>query len=287
MKSHTTLIVTLFGLVLIAVVFFPASRLVGPTHASPDPCDVDEDGYTSSSCQGGNDCNDYDPAVNPGAEEICNDSVDNDCDGDTDFAARQIACANMQWVWLPDDCLCSSATPIIVDMGGDGCRMTDALRGVDFDINGDGHKERLSWTVGDAEEGFLTLDRNGNGQIDGGTELFGNFTAQPASPEKNGFLALAEYDKPGNGGNGDGMISVNDSVFTSLRLWEDRNHDGASTPTELHTLGDYSINAIELKYRTSNKSDSHGNVFRYRAKVHSLRGPSAGRWVWDVVLLAQ
>src|ERR1044072_3571095 len=287
MKSHMTLIITLLGLVLLAVLLLPANHLVGPTHASPDPCDQDEDGYTSTSCQGGNDCNDYDPYVNPGAEEICGDPVDNDCDGDTDFAWRQAACAAQQWVWLPEDCLCSMATPIVLDMGGNGCRFTDAPRGVDFDINSDGRKEHLSWTAADADDAFLALDRNGNGQIDGGTELFGNFTAQPASPERNGFIALAEFDKSANGGNEDGMISTNDAVFSSLRLWEDRNHNGASEPVEMKLLTHYSVTAIELKYRTSNKSDMYGNVFRYRAKIHSLLGPSAGRWVWDVVLLAQ
>jgi hypothetical protein len=82
MKSHT-LIITLLGLGLIAALSLPASHLVGPTHASPDPCDQDEDGYISNSCEGGNDCNDFDPSINPAATEICTDGVDNDCDGDT------------------------------------------------------------------------------------------------------------------------------------------------------------------------------------------------------------
>ena len=287
MKSHMTLIVTLLGLVLIAALSLPANHLIGPTLASPDPCDLDEDGYTSTSCEGGDDCNDFNSSINPGATEICTDGLDNDCDGDTDMEARQIACANQQWVWLPDECLCSSATPIVLDMMGNGCRFTDAPGGVDFDINSDGRTERLSWTAADSDEAFLALDRNGNGLIDGGAELFGNFTAQPSTPHPNGFIALAEFDKSSNGGNEDGMISANDAVFSSLRLWEDSNHNGASEPAEIHSLADQSIIAIELRYRTSNKSDMYGNVFRYRAKVHDLRGPKAGRWVWDVVLLAQ
>ena len=70
------------------------------------------------------------------------------------------------------------------------------------------------------------LDRNGNGTIDDGTELFGDVTAQPDPPageKKNGFRALAEYDMTSNGGNGNGQIDSGDSVFASLRLWQQQS----------------------------------------------------------------
>ena len=236
-------------------------------------------GYTGSLAYGGSCCR-ADCSVSelgdPGGFTCgnCWDSADNDCDNTWDFGDSD--CANCQ------------PSPVLVDVRGDGFSLGDAAGGVAFDISGTGRPARVAWPTGD--DAWLALDRDGNGRIDGGTELFGNFTPQPAPPagqERNGFLALAVFDRAEGGGNGDGLIDGRDSIFPSLRLWQDADRDGISQPAELHALPSLDVVRIHLSYKESKRTDAYGNRFRYRAKVDDARGAKAGRWAWDVFLFAR
>jgi hypothetical protein len=238
----------------------------------------------------------------PNRDQLCNSASGNTHSDPTptpivlacDPTARQECYYLWTWTWDEDSCTCycdenlGCFTPVLVDVNGNGFDMTDAAGGVNFDMASNGVPARMSWTAVGSDDAWLVLDRNGDGVVNNGAELFGNATSQPTPPvgvNKNGFNALAEYDKAANGGNGDGVISDADVVFASLRLWQDVNHNGVSEPTELHTLQNLGLKILDLDYSQSKRTDEFGNKFRYRSKVKDTHGAQVGRWAWDVFLV--
>lgn len=188
--------------------------------------------------------------------------------------------------WVPGsyNC-CQQVCPLLIDMSGDGFLMTSLEGGVEFDMNGDGRRDRIAWTTAGGNDGWLAIDLNNNGTIDSGKELFGNFSQQVPTQTPNGFLALAEFDKPANGGNADGRISSADSVYSKLLIWVDSDHDGRSIPAEITRWVSTGLE-IDLRYHESRRKDEFGNEFRYWSLLRGGRGSLASRKIVDVFLVA-
>lgn len=179
---------------------------------------------------------------------------------------------------------CAVNDPIVVSLADSRYELTDRDGGVHFDLGDTGSTEQVPWTEIDSDEAFLMLDRNGNGRVDSGRELFGDATPQHPSDQPNGFRALAVYDDVLSGGNEDGRLSALDAIYPQLRLWWDRDHDGLSDAGELVTLEAAGLTWIDLAYEESGRVDRHGNAFRFRAQAGWEQG--GARLIWNVFLNA-
>ncbi len=177
-------------------------------------------------------------------------------------------------------------SPIVIDVLGEGFHLTSLPNGVKFTFRPGESPRQTSWTAPGYSNGWLALDRNGNGKIDDATELFGDLTPQPASANPNGYKALALFDSPEEGGNGNGKIDPGDAVFSRLRVWVDRNHNGVSEPNELLTLVQAGIRWIGLDYTEKSFVDRFGNQFRFEAKISDKNGDEDGR-CYDVLLVVE
>jgi hypothetical protein len=181
---------------------------------------------------------------------------------------------------------CTTGSPIIIDVANEGFHLTGLSEGVRFPNEIGDAPANISWTDPRFHNAWLALDRNGNGTIDALSELFGNYTPQPPSSDKNGFAALAVFDDPKNGGNGDGIIDPEDAVYSSLRLWVDKNQDGISQPEELFRLPEAGLFSISLHYQNDSRTDQYGNQFRYKSSIVDLEDRSR-EGCYDVFLLEE
>jgi hypothetical protein len=182
-------------------------------------------------------------------------------------------------------------SPLLFDRDGDGFHLTSAADGVLFDIDADGVLDRVAWTRLESGDAWLAYDRNGNGRIDDGSELFGNRTPayqqQRMLTARNGFEALGFMQSPEYGQSyADDVIDARDTVFGRLLLWTDANHNGISEVEEIETAADAGLVTVGLQYAERKRRDQHGNEFRLRGESTWLndRGKARNAAVWDVWL---
>jgi len=145
--------------------------------------------------------------------------------------------------------------PLILDLDGDGLETIpfNENRPIYFDLDADGLKTGTGWVSPD--DGFLVLDRNGNGIIDDGTELFGDATPlKKGKKASDGFAALAAEDT-----NRDGHVNFADKNWQNLRVWRDLNQDGISQTDELFTLGSLGIYELDVKKTKNSQVLKNGN----------------------------
>lgn len=168
--------------------------------------------------------------------------------------------------------------PLALDLDGNGIRTVAAnqFSGSLFDHDGDGIRTASGW-VG-KEDGLLVYDRNGDGIINNGSELFGDAThLKNGGTAEHGFAALADLDD-----NGDGKIDAADKAFSSLRVWRDLNQDGISQEGELLTLEQAKVQSLSTQFSNTNRSLGDGNTLAQEGSYTTTDGQT--RQMGDLLL---
>jgi hypothetical protein len=169
--------------------------------------------------------------------------------------ANELAASNLQNDFALAQNFVRPRDPLVLDLDGDGIETVGASssRPVLFDGDGDGIKTGTGWIA--ADDGFLVLDRDGNGTIDSGRELFGDSTQlRDGRTAADGFAALADQDS-----NADGRVTAADAAWSQLRVWRDLNQDGESQTNELFGLEQFGINGLTLAKTANSQWLANGN----------------------------
>jgi hypothetical protein len=165
----------------------------------------------------------------------------------------------------------------MLDLGGTGIHTTAAAQGVNFDLMGTGTSAQWGWAA--QGTGLLVMDRNHDGVINDGTELFGVATQTAAGTRAgNGFAALAQEDS-----NHDGIINAQDAHWKDLKVWVDANHDGKTDAGELKSLAELGIVSLNLDAKAGSAVD-HGNLL---GLVSSYTSADGSQHAMDDVWLAR
>jgi hypothetical protein len=175
-------------------------------------------------------------------------------------------------------------SPLVLDLSGDGVKATSLEDGINFDIDADGSQNKVAWLEGNGvtknDDVFLVRDRNGNGIIDNGNELFGTSTIlRDGNLPVNGFIALKELDS-----NRNGVIDEKDEDFQILQVWNDFNGNGLSEEYELSPLSDVA-QSIDLDFVGLNQLDEHGNKIMAASTFLNLQGEE--RPIVDIFFLVE
>jgi hypothetical protein len=174
-----------------------------------------------------------------------------------------------EYSWAEDDC----NTPLVLNFDGAPLTFT-AATAASFDITGAGECVSTDWPT----LPWLALDRDGDGSIESGRELFGNGSVLASGTRaSHGFEALAEFDA-----NHDGTIDAADPVFAELVLWADDDGDRRGELAEMTPVGNFGLVAIHLDVAVRGECDGRGNCGRERASFE-FRGPTGELRTGEVV----
>ena len=165
----------------------------------------------------------------------------------------------------PNEDLPETYDPIVIDFNKNGVTSTRLDNTVYFDHDNNGFAEATAWI--EKDDGLLAMDKNNNGKIDNGNELFGNHTISNTAygytdkKATNGYEALKAYDL-----NGDNVIDEKDEIFNKLKIWKDTNSNGITDEGELSSLADNNIKSIDLNYKEIT-IDENSNTVKQSSKV--------------------
>jgi hypothetical protein len=187
--------------------------------------------------------------------------------GNHTYSAKIVGNASQQLATSSNFTLNILASPLVLDLNGDGVQTLGIEEGVQFDLLNTGTAQQVGWV--DKHDGLLVMDLNQDGVINTGAELFGSSTAlTQGGLAEDGWLALAQYDL-----NTDGLIDAKDAVFKDLQVWVDANSNGVSDAGELKTLADTGVQSIDLKHDNA-QTMQNGNVLQGFSSFTTTDGQS-------------